>query len=112
MSVYTTNRRIRLEALPFAASMRWDGTTAEVEADRPLAELQAAVDAAPTDMSNANREALHTKANDAIATLENATAAKATWDALTAAQRQEVTRVGLLAVAKIARLALGRLDAS
>lgn len=65
-----------------------------------------------TSSSADNATSLRTQADQVIATLENATRTKATWDGLTAAQRQEFTRIGLLAVAKIARLVLGRLDSA
>lgn len=57
-------------------------------------------------------DSLRQKAEQVIAVLEQRCGTKATWDGLDAAQRQETTRLGLLAVAKIARLVLGRLDAA
>lgn len=58
--------------------------------------------------------ALQDPATDEIRTRDTLTATleKATWDGLSPAQRQETTRLGLLAVAKIARLILGRLDSA
>lgn len=50
-------------------------------------------------------------ADTAIANLEAASRTPALWNALTAAQRQEQTRLGIVAVTKIARLLLGRLEA-
>lgn len=46
-----------------------------------------------------------------VAELENVVATKAAWDALTAAQRQEATRRGLLMLARLARLVLHKLNA-
>lgn len=47
MSTITITRRIDLTALPFPASERWDGTTAEITAEVPEADLRTAIDAAP-----------------------------------------------------------------
>jgi hypothetical protein len=56
-------------------------------------------------------ERMFAKADAAIASLEAVSSTKAIWDARTAAQRQEDTRLTVVAVTKIARLLLGRLEA-
>lgn len=91
---------------------RPEALTAEEQAQQDADAVKAEQERQKTTAEETNRTSLRSKADQVITTLENATSTKATWDALTAAQRQEVTRLGLLAVAKIARLVLGRLDAS
>ena len=59
-----------------------------------------------------NAMTLRQKADAIISKLEADCGTKATWDGLSAAQRQETTRQGLLALAKLARLSLGRFDGS
>lgn len=68
--------------------------------------------AVTTTSQQDNERSIRSQTDQAIAALEGATRTKVAWDALTAAQRQEVTRLGLAAIAKIARLVLGRLDAA
>lgn len=67
---------------------------------------------ASTSEEETRPQKVRQKIDGAIAALENATRDKATWDGLTAAQRQEITRQALFAVAKLARLVLGRFDAA
>lgn len=96
-----------------------DCSTGEAES-APLTEaeqVQAERDRAAADEQRRESErtasvssSLRTVVGDAIAALESTTRTKAVWDALSPAQRQEATRVGLLAVAKLARLVLQRLD--
>jgi hypothetical protein len=56
-----------------------------------------------------NVAALVSKADQAIANLESA---DANWATLTAAQKDAATRLAVRVTAKLARLALGRLDAN
>lgn len=70
MTVLATTRRIDLTKLAFPASQRWDGTAGEVEADRPLAELQAAVAAAPDDNSQANQSTINDRLDQALAAMQ------------------------------------------
>lgn len=85
------------------------------EEDRPTIEgVLATHDPATIRQQEVQETDRRTKVRDkiagAIGALENATKDKATWDALTAAQRQEITRQALFAMAKMARFILGRFD--
>jgi hypothetical protein len=63
------------------------------------------------DPEKGRLERMIARADAAIASLEAVSATPAAWNALTAAQRQEQTRLAIVAVTKIARLLLGRLEA-
>lgn len=90
------------ESVPLTAAEQ-----TQADQDRAAAEAQRREDERQATVSTS----LRVVAGDAIAALESTTRTKAIWDALAPAQRQEATRVGLFAVAKLARLVLGRLDA-
>lgn len=66
MSTVATIRRIRLDALPFEATMRWSGTSGEVTADVDEPTLRAAVDAAPLDQADENASTLRQRAQQAL----------------------------------------------
>lgn len=108
MSTYTTSRRISLASLAFPASMVGRDGTYTVTADQPEATLQAAVDAAPTDNTEANGGTLRTQAETALTGHRTFLAIASPTNAQVAAQVKALTRSDLALI----RLALGKLDAT
>lgn len=72
--------------------------------------IVAAFDWGGLSVPDTNKVSLEDKARAMIADLEAEVAVKATWDGRTAAYRQEVIRRSLLALAKLARLVVNKLD--
>lgn len=74
-----------------------------------LRELVITHDSAPTEPER-REHAVRAKLIDAVAVLEDGASSPSSWSSLTAAQRQEAARRTTLAVCKLVRLVLGRLD--
>lgn len=106
MSRIITNRQVDLTALPFEATMRWDGTTAEIEAARPSSELQAAVDAASLNLRDENAKTLRQRADAALAANATYLAIASPTNAQITAQVRRLTQENNA----IIRLLVGKLD--
>lgn len=108
MSTARTTRHINLGSLNFQWTARWVDGTLEVTADRPLADLQAAVDAAPLDDADvANAVALRTRAGEALTDLRTIVGSTGS---LTNAQLSNAVRALARVNMALIRLAIRRLD--
>lgn len=99
--------------------VRSDATQGELEAavasyvyDPARVSADAAVLESLSQQQADRRDRVRTKIEQAIVIIEDATKDKATWDGLTQAQRQEVTRRANFVAAKLGRLALNKFDAA
>lgn len=108
MSKITTSRRIALDGLGFPASIRPVDGGYEVEAhdSTPQAQLQAAVDAAPLNETDANRVAMVDSARQALSANRTYLAIASPTAAQNTAQAKALTRQ----MNGVIRLLLGALD--